>query len=189
MTMQILFFSLIPFGIILLIFSIKLIHNTFSGTIVHEVPYSLKSSEFNISAGGYYSVWHKGPFFRKAPVADYKPVVTNASTGENIRLTHSIFRPNSNDGRSARMELYRFYAPEGRYIFNLAEGSSITKAEKKLIDLTPAKRVDPDKYFIQVRESQSRLVLAAGIILITLSGLCIIGGLVLGILAKQIFPG
>jgi len=87
------------------------------------------------------------------------------------------------------MELYRFYAPGGRYIFNLAEGSSITKAEKKLIDLTPAKRVDPDKYFIQVRESQSRLVLAAGIILITLSGLCIIGGLVLGILAKQIFPG
>ncbi len=87
------------------------------------------------------------------------------------------------------MELYRFYAPGGKYIFKLAEGSSVTKAEKKLIDLIPAKKVDPDKYFIQVRESQSSLVLAAGIILITLSGLCIIGGLVLGILAKQIFPG
>ena len=187
MTMQILFFSLIPFGIILLIFSIKLIHNTFSGTIVHEVPYSLKSSEFDISAGGYYSVWHKGPFFRKAPVADYKPVVTNASTGENIRLTHSIFRPNSNYGRSSRMELYRFYAPGGRYIFNLAEGSSITKAEKKLIDLIPAKKVDPDRYFIQVRESQPGISVVIGILLIIVSGFCLIGGLVFGILARQIF--
>ena len=85
------------------------------------------------------------------------------------------------------MEICRFYAPEGIYFLILTEGSVISVAEKRFIDLIPAKKVDYDKYFIQVRESQSRLELSAGIILITLSGLFIIGGLIIGILAKQIF--
>lgn len=82
-----------------------------------------------------------------------------------------------------------FMPREGNIFLNWLKDPQLQKLKKKLIDLIPAKKVDPDKYFIQVRESQSSLVLAAGIILITLSGLCIIGGLVLGILAKQIFPG
>jgi len=185
--MQVLFFSLIPVGIIVLIFSIRIIHNTFSGKIIHEIPYSLKYSEFKISSEGYYSIWHKGTFFRKAPVGEYKPVIINAATGEHIKLSSSVFRPNSNDGKTARMELYRFYAPTGKIILELTEGSNISKIEKIILDLIPARKVEYEKYFIQVRESQSRLVLMAGIFLIVLSGLCIIGGLVLGILAKQIF--
>lgn len=185
--MQLLFFALVPAGIILLIYSVKSVHKTFSGDIIHEIPYSLKYSEYKISSGGYYSIWHKGTFFRKAPVDEYKPVIKNAATGESIRLSPSIFRPNSNDGKTARMELYRFYAPAGKYILELTEGSGISKIEKKIIDQIPARKVEYEKYFIQVRESQSRLVLMTGMFLLILSGLCIIGGLVLGILAKQIF--
>jgi hypothetical protein len=47
--------------------------------------------------------------------------------------------------------------------------------------------VDLDKYFIQVRESQPRLIAVIGIGLMALAGFCIIGGLVFGILADQIF--
>jgi hypothetical protein len=87
------------------------------------------------------------------------------------------------------MELFRFSVQPGVYFLELTEGSSISGIEKNLIDLIPAKDADPDKYFIQVRESQSRFTLLAGIILIVSSGFCIIGGLVIGILANQIFTG
>lgn len=187
--MQILFFALIPAGIFLLLCSIKLVLKTFSGDIIHEIPYSLKYSEFNISSGGYYSIWHKGTFFRKAPVGEYKPVIINAATGEKIRLSPSVLRPNSNDCKTARMELYRFYAQAGNYILELTEGSGISKIEKIILDLIPARKVDYEKYFLQIRKSQSRLVLMAGMFLLVLSGLCIIGGLVLGILSKQILKG
>ncbi len=45
----------------------------------------------------------------------------------------------------------------------------------------------PDSYFIQVRESQPFIIGVAGIVMIVISGFCIIGGLVIGILADQIF--
>jgi hypothetical protein len=187
--MQILFFSLIPVGIIILIFSIKLVKKTFSGFIIHEIPYSQKSSEFIINQAGIYSIWHKGQYLRKAPVGEFKPEITDKYNGEKIRLYPSFFRPNTNDGKKARMELFRFSIQPGEYLLNLTEGSSISGIEKGLMDLLPVKNADPDKYFIQVRESQSRLTLLAGIILIVSSGFCIIGGLVIGILANQIFPG
>ena len=56
-----------------------------------------------------------------------------------------------------------------------------------IIRLLPVKMVDYDKYFIQVRESQPIVHVLIGIILLILAGFCIIGGLVFGILADQIF--
>ena len=185
--MQILFFCLIPVGIITLIFSIKFVQKVFSGNIILEIPYKQKSAEFNIDKPGIYSIWHKGQFFRKAPLNEFKPEIIDKSTGLNIRLTPSIFRPNSNNGKTARMELYRFSASPGRYVLELAEGSSISRAENSIIRLLPVKMVDYDKYFIQVRESQPIVHVLIGIILLIFAGFCIIGGLVFGILADQIF--
>jgi len=85
------------------------------------------------------------------------------------------------------MMLYRFSAPAGNFIMELTEGSSISAVENSLIGLIPAKMVDYDKYFIQVRESQPIIFVVLGIVMIVLAGLCIIGGLVIGILAGQIF--
>jgi len=187
--MQVLFFSLIPVGIIVLIFSVRLIRNTFSGQIIHEIPYSQKSSEFIINQAGIYSIWHKGQYFRKAPVGEFRPEIIHKSTGTKIRLQSSLFKPNSKGCRKSRNEPFRFSVQPGVYFLELTEGSSISGIEKNLIDLIPAKDADPDKYFIQVRESQSRFTLLAGIILIVSSGFCIIGGLVIGILANQIFTG
>ncbi|MCI0474543.1 MAG: hypothetical protein L0Y76_13275 [Ignavibacteria bacterium] len=186
-TMQVLFFCLIPIGIIILIFSIRSVKKTFSGKIIVEIPYSQKSSEFTLAGPGNYSVWHKGTFFRKAPLDEFKPEILSKSTGLKIRLYPSLFRPNSNNGRTARMELYRFSAPEGKYVLELNPGSSISGTENSIIDLIPAKMVDYDKYFIQIRESQPLIHLLMGIVLIALAGICMIGGLVFGILAGQIF--
>jgi hypothetical protein len=185
--MQILFFGLIPVGIVCLVFSIRLVHKSFSGSIVLEIPYSQKSAEFVLNKPGYYSIWHKGQFFRKAPLDEYKPEITDKSTGLKTNLASLLFRPNTNNGVTARMELYRFSAPAGKYVLELKEGKSISSIENKLIKLVPARMVDYDKYYIQIRESQPLILLLGGIVFITLSGLCIIGGLVLGILADQIF--
>lgn len=185
--MQLLFFLLIPVGIVLMIFSIKMMRNTFSGNIILEIPFSQKSALLVIDKPGNYSIWHKGQFFRRAPLDQFKPVITNESDGTEIRLSSILFRPNSNNGTTARMELFRFSAPAGKYRLELVEGSSISKIENSFIKRLPVKMVDFDKYYIQVRKSQSLIILIAGIVLITFAGLCIIGGLVLGILSDQIF--
>lgn len=185
--MQLVFFSLIPVGILLLILSVRLVSKSFSGNIILDLPYLKKSSEFVLEKEGTYAIWHKGQYFRRAPLDKFRPEITSLATGEKVPLVSSLFRPNINNGRMARMELFRFTAPAGKYFLELGDGSSITKIENGLIRLIPARMADPDKYFIQVRDSQPRLLAFLGIILISLAGLCIIFGLVFGILADQIF--
>ena len=185
--MQVLFFCLIPVGIVILIFSLRFVQKTFSGNIILEIPYCQKSAEFILTSPGKYSIWHQGQFFRKAPLDEFKPEIINKSTGEKIKLSSMLFRPNANNGRTARMMLYRFSAPAGNFILELTEGSSVSAVENSLIRLIPAKMVDYSKYFIQVRESQPVIFVVLGIVMMVLAGSCIIGGLVIGILAGQIF--
>jgi hypothetical protein len=185
--MKILLFCLIPLGIVLLMFSIRLLKKTISGNIILEIPYARKTAEFSLPRSGTWSIWHKGESFTKAPLDEFKPVIIDKSTSEEIKLSSLLLRLNSNNRKSARMELYRFSAPAGNYILALTEGSSIAGLESSIIGMTSFKMTDPDKYFIQVRESQPLFITLSGIVLIVLAGFCIIGGLVLGILADQIF--
>lgn len=175
--------GLVPVGIIILIFSIKLVRPTYSGNVITEIPYTQKTSEFMLDKPGNYSIWQKGQFFRKAPLDQFRPEITEISTGNRIELSSRLFRPNANNGRKARMEIFRFSAMPGKYLLELKEGSSISGAEKRVIGIIPARTVDYDQYFIQVRESQSFLLSLAGIALMVLGGLCITGGMVSGILS------
>ena len=181
--LQFLFLSLIPVGIVVLIFSIDLVKKTYSGNVILEIPYNRKSATFILDNPGGYSIWHKGQFFRKAPLDEFRPEITDLSTGLKIKLSSKLFRPNANNGRNARMEIFRFSAPPGRYLLELKEGSSISGVENSLIGTIPAGMVDYDKYFIQVRETPPLLLSLAGIVMIVLGGLCITGGLVFGVLS------
>jgi hypothetical protein len=178
---------MIPAGILILILSIKILQKNFSGNIILEIPYSRKSTELIITESGYYSIWHKGQFFRKAPLDEFRPEITNKSTGEKIKLSSLLLRSNTNNGKTARMELFRFSAPAGKYVLELAAGSSINLAENALLRILPVKMVDYDKYFIQIRETIPVFYVLVGIVLAAIAGLCMIGGLVFGILADQIF--
>jgi hypothetical protein len=178
---------MIPLGIVILILSIKILQKNFSGNIILEMPYSRKSAELIIPESGHYSIWHKGQFFKKAPLGEFRPEITNKSTGEKIRLSSLLLRPNTNNGKTARMALFRFSAPAGKYVLELAEGSSISGVENTLLRLLPVKMVDYDKYFIQIRETKPVFQILIGILLAAIAGLCIICGLVFGILANQIF--
>lgn len=183
---QIFFFCLIPVGAFILISAIKMLKKTFSGEIILEIPYSLKISTFEITKPGVYAIWHKGQIFRKAPLNKFKPLIRNTVTKEEIMLSPSFFRLNSNNGRTGRMELFRFSAPSGKFQLELMEGTSVTLLEQAISGLFPLKKVDIENYFIQVRESQPFYYVLIGIPLISLAGFMIIGGLVFGILAEQL---
>lgn len=186
---QLLFFSLIPVGVFVLIKAIKILRRTFNGEVIIDIPFSCKISDFEITKPGVYAIWHKGQVFRKAPLNIFKPRIRNEVNREEITLIPSLFRPNSNNGRTGRMELFRFTATIGKYRLELAEGSSVTLFEQAISSLFPLKKVDPGDYYIQIRESQAFFYVLIGISLISLAGLLIIGGLVSGILADQLIKG
>jgi hypothetical protein len=176
------FFALIPIGVLILILGIRLVRKNFAGKILLELPYLQKVGSFVISESGVYSIWQKGQYFRKLPVDQFKPVVRNESSGQVIPLVPSIFRPNSNDGVTFKMEIFRFTATTGSYRLEITEGSSISAPERFLSRLFPAKKADLTQYYILIRESQPFYYVIAGIFLMCVAGFMMIGGLVAGIL-------
>jgi hypothetical protein len=177
-----LFFALIPIGVVVLIMAIRLLKKSLAGNIISEVPFAQKVSFFRLKEPGVYSIWQKGQFFRKLPVDQFRPVVFNNVTEEKVSLFPSIFRPNSNDGTTFKMELFRFTTGPGMYRMELTEGSSISGVEKFISRIFPAKKADLSQYYIQVRESQPFIFVIFGILMLCLSGFMMIGGLVFGIL-------
>jgi hypothetical protein len=182
---RILLFLLIPLGALSLTLSIRLVRKSFGGKTLLEMPFLQHTAEFTIEKSGTYAIWQKGQYFRKLPVDQFKPEIIRKDSGEKMSLFPSIFRPNSNDGGTVRMEIFRFSASPGKYVLTITEGSSITAPERWLSKLFPVKKTDVSQYFILIRESQPRWLLFTGIFLITLSGLLMIGGLVAGILYSQ----
>jgi hypothetical protein len=179
---RIIFFTLIPIGVVVLILAIRLVRKSLAGNIISEVPFAQKVSFFRITEAGVYSIWQKGQFFRRLPVDQFRPVIFNNVTEKKVPLFPSLFRPNSNDGITVKIELFRFSAGPGMYRMELAEGSSISGVESFISRIFPARKADLNKYYILVRESQPFWYLIAGIMLMCLSGFMMIGGLVFGIL-------
>jgi hypothetical protein len=180
---RILLFALIPLGVVLLILAIRLLKKSLAGNIISEVPYAQKVSFFRIKEPGVYSIWQKGQYFRKLPVDQFRPMVYNEN-GDIISLSPSLFRPNSNDGITFRMELFRFTAGAGMYRMELTEGSSISRVERFISRIFPARKADLSQYYIMIRESQPFYYIIIGILLLILSGFMMIGGLVSGILIQ-----
>jgi len=185
--LRIIFFCLIPIGIFILIKIIRFVKKSFIGEIILEIPFTQKNARFVITKAGIYSIWQQGQYLRKMPVDKFSPLVQNELTMERVKLTPSVFRPNSNDGITFKMELFRFSASEGKYRIEITEGSSVSKIESIISSLVPAKMIDYDKYYIQIRESQPFYFVIIGILLLILAAFLIIGGLVFGILANQVF--
>jgi hypothetical protein len=182
------FFALIPVGVVVLILAIRLLKKSLAGNILSEVPYAQKVSFFRIKEPGVYSIWQKGQFFRKLPVDQFRPVIYNNVTEEKVPLFPSIFRPNSNDGITFKMELFRFTAGPGMYRMELTAGSSISGVESFISRIFPAKKADLSQYYILIRESQPFYFVIIGILLLCLAGFMMIGGLVFGILDLGMLP-
>jgi len=180
---QLLFFLLIPVGVIILFKAIRLVRKSFAGEVVAEFPFAQKGADFEIIRPGDYAIWQKGQYLRKMPLDKFRPVIHDKSTKDTIPLTAPLFRPNSVKPGTVQMEIFRFKAETGRYHVELAPGRSVSSLEQIISSLIPAKDASLENYFIMIRESQPFIHLLSGILLLVLSALMVIGGLVMGILS------
>ena len=107
--MQALFFCMIPLGILILIFSIRLLQKAFSGEIILEIPYSQKSAELMISKSGYYSIWHKGQFFRKAPLDEFRPEITRQIDWRENQAFLSVVKAKHKQWQNSKDGTFSFF--------------------------------------------------------------------------------
>lgn len=180
-------FSLIPVGIFVLIKTLGMTKKIFNGNIILEIPFTQKEATFQVPKNGAYAVWQKGQLFRKTPVDQFEIQILRERDGTVVSLSPSFMRPNTSNFDTGRMEMKRFSAESGSYKLILRDGPGISSFEKGLSNLIPAKEVDYNKYFIQVRETGPAYHMFLAIPLFLLSGFMILGGFVLGLLAQQIF--
>ena len=117
--MNYLFLLLIPIGITLAVISGKHIFRSATAEMVYEMPCSKGEGVFRISEKGNYGIWISGKLFSKSPVGDFGFNVINQQTGNKIPLSLILMRTSVNGFKTARLELYSFYAEEGTYVISL----------------------------------------------------------------------
>jgi len=184
--LRILFFCLIPIGIVALITGIKLVRKSFYGNILFEIPYSQKIGQFSVLKAGTFSIWQKGQLFKRAPFDRFRPHIYNELTNEELQTSFSLFGLRSNGFSTGRTEIFTFYAPIGNYKIELKEGTSVPKIQVLISKILPFDPFDLTKYFIQIRETQPKIFVFLAIPIIFFGVFGIIGGFVLGLLADKI---
>ena len=184
--LKILLFCLAPIGLFILFKGIKLLMNGFNGKVLLELPYNNRAGLFTISKSGTYSIWQKGPLFKKTPVAKFRPQIRNTANYQAIKLHYSILSPRVNGFSDGRMQLFTFKADTGNYELILGAGTSVFSFQDILAKAIPLADIDLEHYFIQVRESQSELVNLLSILIILLGVGCTVAGFVLGSLADTL---
>ncbi|MDE4455714.1 hypothetical protein [Psychrobacter sp. DAB_AL62B] len=187
LTLKILLFCLVPVGLFILFKGIMLLRNTFTGKVLLDLPYLDRVGCFTISKSGIYSIWQKGPLFKKTPIAKFRPQIRNTSTDQVINLSDSLMSPRSNNFSSGSIEMFTFNADAGDYELKLVAGSSVSSFQKIIGDVLPLADMDLKKYAIEVRKSQSQWLTMLSIPIMLLGFTCTLGGFVLGLLADQIF--
>lgn len=187
LTYRILFFTLVPIGLLILIKAVKILISASNGQVLLQLPYNDNIGAFTITKAGYHSIWQKGPILQKTPLAKFRPHIRNTVTGEVIPIHRSIMSPRSNSFSNGEMEIFTFHAPKGEYEMSLVTGSSISSVLRLVGNALPLPDMDTSKYSLEVRESQSQFLtfLAIPMILLGVAGMA--GGLVLGLIADQIF--
>jgi len=184
-SVYLLFILLMAIGFILLIKAIRILRKSFAGDMIVEIPFSQKITEFEITKPGVYSIWQKGPYIRKMPVDEFKPILRERSANQEIKLEKPLFRPNAKNLNTIKMEIFRFTAEKGSYRLEIAPGTSISALERIISNLVPVKKAELNQYSLLVRQSMPFLCTLAGILLLVLSGFLIIGSLVLVILQRN----
>ena len=185
---RILFFALVPFGVYLLIKGIRQVRKCFYGDLLLELPYLDQAGLFEVKKAGIHSIWFKGQLYRRIPSDQFRPKIINSVTDEELVLSYSLLAPSITGFGDGRVEVLKFFALPGQYRIMLEEGSSVPKLLAVLFRFAKSiKPIDPAQFFIQVRESQTRILTFIGIPMILLGAGGIIGGIVLGSLAHEIF--
>ncbi|PYE39758.1 hypothetical protein [Psychrobacter fozii] len=187
LSIKILLFLIVPVGIFTVFKAIKLLRNAFNGDVLLSLPYHDNVGSFTIPKSGVYAIWHKGPVFKKTPLAQFRPHISSTSTGKEIKLNPSILSPRSNNFATGKMELFTFRAEAGHYELKLVPGSSTSRLQAISGNAIPLADIDLNRYSIEVKKSQSQVLTILAIPLLLLSILGVVGGLIIGLLDEKFF--
>jgi hypothetical protein len=179
------FFILAVFGLFLAYTAIKLGIRIIKVPTYLELPYLSKKGTFHLPQNGSFTIWQKGKQRMLTPVDQFKPVITNTLTGDQIELTSILlFRVTKTDLiGNISIQLFRFKAQSGNYLMELLPGRSITQVEQNLSKplRSIASSFDPARYSILVTKYQSPLLVFGFVWSILLSIAFIVSGLIFGI--------
>ena len=178
------FFILAALGLYLIYIAVKLGIEIVKVPTYLELPYLSMKDTFHLPQKGKYTIWQKGRQGMHAPVDQFKPVLTNISTGKRIKLSPIVvFRITKTDlSGNASVQLFSFKTDAGNYLMELSEGSSISKIEQYISKpITKiARPFDPSKYAILVTKYQSPLLVLGFVWSILLSIAFIVTGFIFG---------
>lgn len=187
LSIRILLFIIVLIGIFIVFKAIKLFSNAFNGVILLTLPYNDNADSFTVSTSGVYTIWHKGPLFKKTPLTQFRPRILNTATDKEIKLNRSILSPRSNSFDTGRMELFTFKAKAVHYELKLVPGSSTSRFQAMIGGAIPLADIDLNHYSIEIQKSQAQILTILAIPLLLLSIAGIVGGLAVGLLAEKIF--
>lgn len=181
---RILSIGLLSAGIFLLVKVLRMLKKTFNGTIIAEIPFAQKQTNFQLLSPGYFAIWQKGQLFRKTPIADFTLQILDEK-GAVIKLLPTWFNVQKNGWDTGRTELKKFSAIAGNYTLQILNEPSGNHLQNIIANMLPVKPVDEDQYFIEIRESQPVYYLLIAIPLLILSGGMIMVGLVASIIGSR----
>ena len=189
MLIQMLFFCLIPLGIYSGIFAYRLGKKIFASSTITCLSFNVKEVLFKIEHTGYYSLWLEGKLFAKTPINQFKPQIVNTQNNSVIHLSPSFMRPHINGFKMSRMELFKCHLLEGDYKLELVEGASkLLPFENALASIIRGNDpVSTEGFSFLLKPSVHFVFMLLFILLIMFSIGCTVAGLVLGLLADQIF--
>jgi len=179
---QILFFCFVLLGIFLLIFSIKNLKKRFFGETILELVNGQKNSNFTIKESGYYAIWYQGKLFKKNPFSKYNLFIKNINNQEEIKLKHSLLKPNTSGLSTGKIELFHFSLKKGNYQINLLEKTNTSINT----NVTPQNNLNANTYALLIKKSQPFFTTLLFIVLTIISALIIIGGFIMVLLAEKI---
>ena len=183
--MNYLFLLLIPIGISLVVISGKHLFRSATAEMVYEMPCSNGEGVFTISEKGNYGIWISGKLFSKSPVGEFGFNVLNQQTGNKIPLSFNIMRTSVSGCKTARVELYSFYAEEGTYVISLdGESNAFDKGIAAVRNTIIQKPIDYSLYSVQIRKHRPVYVLFLSIYGMIFGIMATISGIVLPIVLK-----
>ncbi|RQO32388.1 hypothetical protein DBR32_01935 [Taibaiella sp. KBW10] len=164
-----------------------MLQGIFNGRIILELPFTQEEAVFSIQKEGVFALWISGKLLTRTPIGYFEPKIVQAEVGTALDLFASVLSPRINGWKTGRMEWKRFTAAQGNYRLELmiSREQSVMGRLSTMVwsDLPP----DVTHCTLQVRESQATYLGLVAILLIVLAAGGIIGGLVLGLLAGQLF--
>ena len=182
---RLLFFCLVPVGLLLLRKGIRWAMKPFGGAVLLDMPMAQSTAVFTLPKEAEYTIWQKGRTISKVAVPMKPPVIFHTQTGKPLPVQPVFSSLYQQSGGMGRVRVFRFWAVAGQYTLTLTAQPQTSRTEAALFKLFRRDQSAAPEYFLEIKEAQPSFYLVLGVLTILLSAAFIIGGLVAGMNADS----